>query len=57
MTRVVWSVVAGAVWVAAIVGVYVWSVSGSGWAVVNAAIVAVFGLAALVPVLLHLWRP
>ena len=56
MTRVVWSVLAVAVWVAAIVGVYVWSVSGSGWAVVNAAIVAVFGLAALVPVLLHLWR-
>lgn len=56
MSRVIWTVLAVALWLAAIAGVYVWSVSGSGWAVVNTAIVAVFGLAALVPVLLHLWR-
>lgn len=56
MTRVVGTALAVAVWVAAIVGVYQWSASGSGWATVNAAIVGVFGLAALVPVLLHLWR-
>lgn len=56
MTRVALTVVAVALWLAAIFGVHQWSVSGSGWAAINAGIVAVFGLAALVPVLLHLWR-
>lgn len=56
MSRVVWTVLAVALWLAAIAGIYEWSVSGSGWAVVNAAIVAVFGLAVLVAVLLPLWR-
>ena len=56
MSRIVGTVLAVALWLAAIAGVYQWSVSGSGWATVNAAIVGVFGLAALVPVLLHLWR-
>lgn len=55
MSRVALTVLAVALWLAAIYGVYQWSVSGSGWAVANAAIVGVFGLAALVPVLLHLW--
>ena len=56
MSRVLLTIVAVALWLAAIVGIYEWSVSGSGWAAVNAGIVGVFGLAALVPVLLHLWR-
>ena len=56
MSRIVWTVVAVVAWIAVIWGVYLWSVSGSGWAGVNAAITAMFGLIVLVPVLLRLWR-
>ena len=56
MSRIAWTVVAVAAWIAVIWGVYEWSVSGSGWAGVNAAIAAAFGLILLVPVLLRLWR-
>ena len=56
MNRIMWTVVAVVAWIAVIWGVYQWSISGSGWAGVNAAIAAVFGLVVLVPVLLRLWR-
>lgn len=50
------AVAAVAVWLLAILGVYRWSVSGSGWAIVNTGITAIFGLAALVPTLRWLSR-
>jgi hypothetical protein len=55
-TRVPATVATLVVWVAAIWGAYRWSLDGGGWEIVNAVIVAVFGLAAVVPLLIRLWR-
>lgn len=44
------------VWITLVVGVYEWSVRGSGWEGANTAFAALFGLAAAVPVLAMIWR-
>jgi hypothetical protein len=56
VTRIALTILTVAVWALAIVAAHTWSVNGSGWATTNALIVAVFGLAGVVPVLLLLWR-